>query len=137
MKIFSVNKNIALLILLSLTCTVQAKIDINKKYQNMYESCINKSKAINNSVIYDCAETTSEKVKTLINLTYKQLYTKFQKQQSSEALRLLETEQKTWLNYRNASCDFDGYFIGSPMYSICPMNFNIDRLATLTDRLNF
>ncbi len=125
-----------LVFLTSTNITTYAQTDISRKYQSMYDSCTNKSKLINNSVIYTCAETISEKVKAHINITYKQLYNKLQRESSYESAKLLENEQKSWLNFRNASCEFEGHFVGSPMYSICPMNSNIERLQILTDRLN-
>ena len=129
-------KFFVLIFLVFCNVTTHAQADISKKYQNMYDSCMSKSKFINNSVIYNCAETISEKVKTHINITYKQLFSQLQRENSYESAKLLESEQKGWVNFRNASCSFEGHFVGSPMYSICPMNFNIERLQTLTDRLN-
>lgn len=77
-----------------------------------------------------CAEGASESAKKEMNRVYQRLYLKLQ-QTSQEDAQQLENAQKAWLIYRNEHCDMLGKYDGSPMYTICPMKLNIDRVAEL------
>ena len=105
-----------------------AAVDLND-ISTRYEDCIrtNPQKLRAAAV---CAEGASESAKKEMNRVYQRLYLKLQ-QTSQEDAQQLENAQKAWLIYRNEHCDMLGKYDGSPMYTICPMKLNIDRVAEL------
>ncbi|HSX71810.1 MAG TPA: lysozyme inhibitor LprI family protein [Pseudomonas sp.] len=103
-------------------------VDMND-ISTRYEDCIqtNPQKL---SAAAVCAEGASESAKKEMNRVDQRLYLKLQKT-SQEDAQQLENSQKAWLIYRNAHCGLLGKYDGSPMYTICPMKLNIDRVAEL------
>lgn len=116
------------LLLITLATSAQA-IDYDKQYQR----CLNKEKYINNGLIYECTERVNEQVKKAINSTYQKLQKKFG--DDSYSKEKFDNAQKAWIAYRDAECEFAGHYIGSPMYAICPMEKNIDRLKEMQELL--
>ena len=39
--------------------------------------------------------------------------------------------QKSWIDYKNQTCSLEGSLIGSPVGSLCEMDFNLERLKLL------
>ena len=75
-------------------------------------------------------EGAAVEAKKEINKLYKQLYTKLRESSPEDALKL-EKSQKAWLIYRNNYCELAGLHIGSPLYYVCPMDLNIQRVSEL------
>ena len=105
-----------------------AAVDLND-ISTRYEDCI-RTNPQKLSAAAVCAEGASESAKKEMNRVYQRLYLKLQ-QTSQEDAQQLENAQKAWLIYRNENCDMLGKYDGSPMYTICPMKLNIDRVAEL------
>ena len=105
-----------------------AAVDLND-ISTHYEDCI-RTNPQKLSAAAVCAEGASESAKKEMNRVYQRLYLKLQ-QTSQEDAQQLENAQKAWLIYRNEHCDMLGKYDGSPMYTICPMKLNIDRVAEL------
>ncbi len=105
-----------------------AAVDLND-ISTRYEDCI-RTNPQKLSAAAVCAEGASESAKKEMNRIYQRLYLKLQ-QTSQEDAQQLENAQKAWLIYRNEHCDMLGKYDGSPMYTICPMKLNIDRVAEL------
>ena len=105
-----------------------AAVDLND-ISTRYEDCI-RTNPQKLSAAAVCAEGASESAKKEMNRVYQRLYLKLQ-QTSQEDAQQLENAQKAWLIYRNEHCDMLGKYDGSPMYTICPMKLNIDRVAEL------
>lgn len=103
-------------------------VDLND-ISTRYEDCI-RTNPQKLSAAAVCAEGASESAKKEMNRVYQRLYLKLQ-QTSQEDAQQLENAQKAWLIYRNEHCDMLGKYDGSPMYTICPMKRNIDRVAEL------
>ena len=105
-----------------------AAVDLND-ISTRYEDCI-RTNPQKLSAAAVCAEGASESAKKEMNRVYQRLYLKLQ-QTSQEDAQQLENAQKAWLIYRNEHCDMLGKYDGSPMYTICPMKLNIDRVTEL------
>ena len=105
-----------------------AAVDLND-ISTRYEDCI-RTNPQKLSAAAVCAEGASESAKKEMNRVYQRLYLKLQ-QTSQEDAQQLENAQQAWLIYRNEHCDMLGKYDGSPMYTICPMKLNIDRVAEL------
>ena len=105
-----------------------AAVDLND-ISTRYEDCI-RTNPQELSAAAVCAEGASESAKKEMSRVYQRLYLKLQ-QTSQEDAQQLENAQKAWLIYRNEHCDMLGKYDGSPMYTICPMKLNIDRVAEL------
>ncbi|MDH0140737.1 lysozyme inhibitor LprI family protein [Aquipseudomonas alcaligenes] len=108
-------------------------VDLND-ISTRYEDCI-RTNPQKLSAAAVCAEGASESAKKEMNRVYQRLYLKLQ-QTSQEDAQQLENAQKAWLIYRNEHCDMLGKYDGSPMYTICPMKLNIDRVAELQSLLD-
>ena len=119
----------ALSICFLLPFALQAGADDMNDISTRYEDCI-RTNPQKLSAAAVCAEGASESAKKEMNRAYQRLYLKLQ-QTSQEDAQQLEDAQKAWLIYRNAHCDMMGKYDGSPMYTICPMELNIDRVAEL------
>lgn len=105
-----------------------AAVDLND-ISTRYEDCI-RTNPQKLSAAAVCAEGASESAKKEMSRVYQRLYLKLQ-QTSQEDAQQLENAQKAWLIYRNEHCDMLGKYDGSPMYTICPMKLNIDRVSEL------
>lgn len=101
-------------------------------FQASYNDCLNATQPINNSSVYSCADSTNELVKKEINYLYRKIYEQFSENYPEDASKL-ERAQKAWLEYRKSQCELAGSHIGSPMFSVCPMNMNIQRARELRE----
>lgn len=103
-------------------------------YSKAYQDCLLNAGQLNNSVIHACAGNISRRVGLEITERLHLLRDIY----SSEALQdvdKLNESQEAWLSYRDAQCDLSGIHIGSPMYSLCPMEKGIQRLNEINDLL--
>lgn len=102
----------------------------NSKYDITYDTCIKKAGTINNSVVYKCSGLVSKMVKQDMNKLYDIIYNNISKQSVNDAKKF-ESSQRSWLKYRKNHCDLMGSYVGSPMYSYCPMELNKARVLEL------
>ena len=115
-----------LLFLVSLAVDAQTP----SEYDALYAKCVDKAGPINNGVVAECSGQVSEKAKIEITRRYKSIYARLLMTNLKDAQKF-ESSQKAWLLYRNTHCDLAGAYIGSPMYSFCPMNLNSVRALEL------
>jgi uncharacterized protein YecT (DUF1311 family) len=101
-------------------------------YQAIYDKCVMDNGPINNGVVDMCSTKTSDAAKKEINQLYQRLYKSFSESSPGDELKL-EQAQKAWLNYRNTHCALAASHVGSPMYSFCPMQMNIQRVNELRE----
>lgn len=99
-------------------------------YRQHYDDCLREHGPINNGVVAACAEGTSELVKRDMNRLYQALYRRLEQQRPEHAAQL-ERAQRAWLRYRKEHCELQGALVGSPLYLVCPMEMNIERVAEL------
>jgi uncharacterized protein YecT (DUF1311 family) len=76
-----------------------------------------------------CADEASEAAKREIT----RLYAKLQAQLPPEDAKALEASQRAWIHYRDIQCKLAGDHVGTPMYSVCPMDLNIARAVELAE----
>lgn len=119
----------ALLLLLPMH-TVMADSKQAVDYQSLYDQCLSKAGQTNNTSVMGCSNTTSETAKKEMNSLYNTIYTTILLNNKEDAAKF-EASQKSWLNYRNTHCNLAGSYVGTPMYSFCPMQLNIARVAEL------
>ena len=104
----------------------------NDKYHTLYNQCIDKAGSINNAIVTMCSEKVSTIVKKDMNRLYKMVYQKISALSMKDAEKFKNT-QKNWLKYRKSHCELMGEYVGSPMYSYCPMQLNIARVKALQE----
>lgn len=104
-------------------------------YDAMYLGCMQKQGPINNAAVYSCSDFVSDQAKSEINKLYKIISEKIKARNSGDGMKF-DQAQKNWLNYRNAHCELSGSYVGSPMYSYCPMKLNISRAYELREFAN-
>jgi len=101
-------------------------------YESIYNKCTKKAGGMNNSVVHMCSEEATQKAKSDINKYYKSAYEKIASSDPEDAKKF-EESQKAWVSYRNTHCNLSGSYIGSPMYSYCPMQLNSARALELKE----
>ena len=125
------SKIITSLLFLNLSLYANAEENLIDHYE-LYSTCINEQAPINNSVVHGCAEFASESAKKEITLLYRKIYKYISASSIEDALKF-EKAQQSWISYRNNHCEISGSYIGSPMYSYCPMMLNISRAIALRE----
>ena len=123
------------LFLISLLQVFSTNILAEDKYGILYSKCINENGYINNTSVHVCSKTVSYAINKEINKLYDLLYIKMSKV-SIEDTKKFENSQKNWLQYKKTHCELAGSYVGTPMYSYCPMLFNKSRLKELQELLN-
>lgn len=106
--------------------------DTLSSLDKIYDRCLKKAGTINNGVVDSCASVASDAAKKQINRYYQKMYNRLQ-QQSPDDAQKLEEAQKAWISYRDKHCSLAGSYVGSPMYSYCPMQMNISRAYELKE----
>lgn len=125
------SKSLTLLLFLNLSFYANADDNLIDHYE-IYSTCIDEQAPINNSLVHGCAEFVSESAKKEITLLYRKIYKYISASSIDDALKF-EKAQQAWISYRNNHCELSGYYIGSPMYSYCPMMLNISRAIELRE----
>jgi len=115
-----------LIVLSSLFCSpwlyAQTQTDEQDEYNRCVEQAIKEMKleSINNMVVHSCSEqakkTYEEKIVALIDQILK--------------------SQRLWKAYVDQECSNAGSYIGSPMYSYCPMQEYAARVKQLEEYVN-
>ena len=120
---------LALLLLPSLAAAAAATpLD----HQQAYSDCLSKAGGINNGTVEACSNSASDGAKAEMTRLYRALYGKLLVENADDAAKL-ERAQKSWLVYRDLHCELAGSYVGSPMYSFCPMQLNIGRVIELRE----
>jgi len=95
----------------------------------VYAECVGEG-AINNSLIHICAGTINHLMEKKIQNMYESLL-KTYKEESPESFDKLKESQKMWQSYKEAQCNLEGWAIGTPMYDLCPVRINEERIKNL------
>ena len=130
----TLSKLIISLLVLNLSFYANAEDNLIDHYK-IYSTCVDEQASINNSVVHGCAEYASDSAKKEITLLYKKIYKYISTSSIDDALKFEKTQQ-TWISYRNSHCELSGSYVGSPMYSYCPMMLNISRAIELRELAN-
>lgn len=120
-----------LVVLLSVT-SINAWAESNDKYDTVYDNCLSKAGRINNQIVNDCSSVVSNMVKKDMNRIYDIIY-KYISEQSKDDAKKFEQSQRAWLKYRESHCELMGRYVGTPMYSFCPMGLNRARVSELSE----
>lgn len=123
------------LVLLSQSSVAETAPENTIDYNAMYSNCLQKQGATNNAAVYSCSDFVSDQAKSEINKLYKEISENIKSRNTKDGIKF-DQAQKSWLNYRNMHCNLSGSYIGSPMYSYCPMKLNIARAYELRDFIN-
>ncbi|MCC6075751.1 lysozyme inhibitor LprI family protein [Pseudomonas sp. GCM10022188] len=130
----TLSKITLLLLSLNLSFYSNAEDKLIDHYK-IYSACIDEQAPINNSVVHGCAEYASDSAKKEITLLYRKIYKYISASSIDDALKF-EKAQQAWISYRNNHCELYGSYVGSPMYSYCPMMLNISRAIELRELAN-
>jgi uncharacterized protein YecT (DUF1311 family) len=96
--------------------------------EQVYDKCLG-NETLNNTLVMGCAEEASAAAKKEIT----RLYEKLQGGLPEEDGKALEEAQRAWIRYRDLHCKLAGAHVGTPMYSVCPMDLNIERARQLAE----
>lgn len=102
------------------------------RYKKIYNDCLQKAGPINNNIVHGCSELVSDTVKKEMNTLYDIIHKNISKR-SVDDVKKFENSQKLWLKYRKKHCELMGSYVGSPMYSVCPMTLNKQRVLELRE----
>ena len=103
-----------------------------KEYQKEHAHCVRTIPTINNGTIIGCADNIVQKTNRDIRLVYYRIYRKIANRDKDSAF-LFMLSQKSWADYKNQTCSLEGSLIGSPVGSLCEMDFNLERLKLLNN----
>lgn len=124
---------ICLLLAAGLLCIGQVlAADTLSPLDKIYDRCVKKAGTINNGVVEACSGEASAAAKKQIGLYYNKVYNRLLKTAPDDAKKLEEAQQ-AWISYRDKHCNLAGSYVGSPMYSYCPMQLNISRAFELQE----
>lgn len=101
-------------------------------HQQVYSDCLAKAGGINNGTVEACSTAASDGAKAEMTRLYRAFYSKLLAESEDDAAKF-ERAQKSWLVYRDLHCELAGSYVGSPMYSFCPMQLNIGRVIELRE----
>jgi uncharacterized protein YecT (DUF1311 family) len=120
---------LALAVAIPTTLPVQAAQDLRRHpLEQVYDKCLG-NETLNNTLVMGCAEEASAAAKKEIT----RLYAKLQAELPAEDGKSLEEAQRSWIRYRDLHCKLAGDHVGTPMYSVCPMDLNIARAKELAE----
>ena len=103
-----------------------------KEYQKEHAHCVRTTPTVNNGTIIGCADNIVQKTNRDIRLVYYRIYRKIANRDKDSAF-LFMLSQKSWADYKNQTCSLEGSLIGSPVGSLCEMDFNLERLKLLNN----
>jgi uncharacterized protein YecT (DUF1311 family) len=119
----------ALLLLVGASLPVQAAGETPRsRLEQVYDKCLGKG-TLNNELVMGCADEASDAAKKEIT----RLYVKLQAQLPEADGKALEEAQRSWIHYRDLHCKLAGAHVGTPMYSVCPMDLDIERARELAE----
>ncbi|WP_343716247.1 lysozyme inhibitor LprI family protein [Inquilinus sp.] len=101
-----------------------------KDYDKIYSDCVAEAGGANNGTVSACAEGVADQTKPEMNRLYQAILAKMNGR--ADAAKL-EKAQKAWIVYRDNYCELAGSYVGSPMYYVCPMTLNIERVKQLRE----
>ena len=102
-----------------------------KDYRAAYDECQkNSASAGPTAMVDECAEYVANETKHEMNALYKSIHDQLQSKSPEDADEF-DKAQKSWLAYRKAHCDLAGKYVGSPMFLVCPMDLDIERIDQL------
>jgi uncharacterized protein YecT (DUF1311 family) len=116
--------------LLLLSNGVSAATNTDIDYDAIYSECLKEMGGVNNGSVDACSTYASEAAKKEMTALYRKIYKTLGADSKNDA-ELLEQTQRAWIAYRNGQCKLAGAYVGSPMYSYCPMRLNIARVNEL------
>jgi uncharacterized protein YecT (DUF1311 family) len=101
-------------------------------YGKAYDDCLTKAGGASNASVGLCAEEVTIQADGEMKRLYQKAHQRIGDQSPEDAAKL-EGAQASWLAYRNAHCALAGQYVGSPMYSYCPMTLGIQRVGELRE----
>ena len=119
-------------LLLPMLVVFNASAEIANRYDKMYDDCLKKAGTINNSIVHGCSSLVSETANKDMDNLYRSIYQKISKI-SAEDAKTFERSHKSWIEYRDNHCGLMGSYVGSPMYSYCPMQLNKKRAEEMRE----
>lgn len=100
------------------------------KYEAAYGKCVDEAGTMNNGVMAGCSEEVSELAKKDITIFYKKIEDKTKDYDDpTDILKLLESSQKAWIQYRNSNCSLSERISSHEPY--CLMLINSQRAEEL------
>jgi len=108
--------------------------DIKIEYDDIYAKCVGNN-SITNTLINACAGFINHLMEKKIQHLYTDLLKKF-KEDSPNSIEKLKDSQKMWQLYKDSECDLEGWAIGTPMYDLCPVEINKERIKRLESLRN-
>lgn len=113
-----------------------ANMQIFAKSPDYYNDCVAQYKMMNNSVVSECSELAQEKYQQHIDISLNAIKQYSIKHQQSEKYQNILKAQHIWKKFIEIECQNAGNYIGSPMYSYCPMQYYKERAERLKEYIN-
>ncbi|MEG1273467.1 MAG: hypothetical protein RSD50_09690 [Acinetobacter sp.] len=104
---------------------------------DIYNQCVEQTvqalqlASINNSVVEICSERAKHLDEKKIVSLLDQIRVQSQQDHQPERYQAVLKSQRLWKVYVEQECDNAGQYVGSPMYSFCPMQQYAERVVEL------
>ncbi len=105
-------------------------------YDLMFNNCTKNSEGPITGKLGVCSENVSQKIDVEIKALSKKVQAKLgnpENVNAKEAVNSFNMAQQSWVKYRELHCALAGEYVGSPMYSYCPMKLGIERIKELRE----
>lgn len=120
---------LGLLLLMTSTISLAQEIDY-------YAQCTAQYESMNNSVVHSCSEQATQAYKQQIDQLLQKIKAQASEYQQPERYQNILKAQEAWQSYLELECKNAGDYIGSPMYSYCPMEMYKARIAQISQYTN-
>ncbi|MFW6697827.1 lysozyme inhibitor LprI family protein [Acinetobacter pittii] len=131
-----------LIFLSSLFCSPWLYAQTETDEQDEYNQCVDKTikemqlKSINNMVVHMCAGHVQKIYEKQIVALLDRIRTQSEEYKQPERYQDILKSQRLWKAYVDQECSNAGSYIGSPMYSYCPMQEYAERVKQLEEYVN-
>jgi len=105
-------------------------------YELMFNNCTKNSEGPITGKLVVCSESVSKKIDIEIEVLSNQVKSKLANTENGNAKKAVSSfnvAQQSWLKYKKLQCELAGEYVGSPMYTYCPMKLGIIRVKELRE----
>ncbi len=105
-------------------------------YELLFDHCTKSSAELITGKLGVCSEQVSAKIDIELRDLSKKIQAKLTNTENvnaKEAVNTFNISQQSWLKYKELQCKLAGEYVGSVMYTYCPMKLGIARVRELRE----
>ncbi|EFF81301.1 hypothetical protein HMP0015_3192 [Acinetobacter haemolyticus ATCC 19194] len=130
------------IVLSSLFCSPWLYAQTETNEQDEYSQCVDQNikemrlESINNMVVYSCSDKAKKAYEEKIVVLIDQIRAQSEEYKQPKRYQDILKSQRLWKAYVEQECHNAGEYIGSPMYSYCPMQKYAERVKQLEEYIH-